>query len=505
MKKFMLTITAFAIFSCALFLSAYADNTVRVGLRYGSGAGTSAKISADGGVIAIGTSPESMIIIDKNEITVSIRDGAPIIEGDEMPPATIPEEGPTDAQAEEEISDSEEAEEAEAEEVPEAIDTALMVSDKGGHIILSPAASDGFLSYGGVQYRGSIELFVGSGGTLTVVNVVSVEDYICGVLAHEVYPSWHAEALKANAVAARTFTYSKMLSSPHASNGFDICATTHCQTYGGRLKEYASTSDAVHATTDLVLTYNGALALASYHASSGGATESAAAVWGGNASSYPYLTSVVTPYEDYRNEPNGKWVSFVTPSAIAAKLAPGYSRINYSLLDIDSFDYVRNPSGYISRMTVTDKKGGTAVISTADNVRAFFGSLVKSANFGIAEAYLPSDDESTAVNILQADGTVIVRGGKEDEVPEDGTPATDDEEAKEPKEEDAVGFDYVSSDGKVHHTDGLTRVLAFDGQGFGHGVGMSQFGSEDMAKAGFSFADILATYYPGTTLRTYGN
>ena len=61
------------------------------------------------------------------------------------------------------------------------------------------------------------------------------------------------------------------------------------------------------------------------------------------------------------------------------------------------------------------------------------------------------------------------------------------------------GYTYLSADGE-HTTSGMKPVLVFDGCGYGHGVGLSQFGSRCMADAGFSYAEILATYYPGTNL-----
>ena len=80
----------------------------------------------------------------------------------------------------------------------------------------------GYRYYGGFQYRRS-------GGDLTVINIVDVEDYVKGVLPYEMNNAWPLEALKAQAVCART--YAAAISSSHASAGFDVCNNTHCQMY----------------------------------------------------------------------------------------------------------------------------------------------------------------------------------------------------------------------------------------------------------------------------------
>ena len=124
-------------------------------------------------------------------------------------------------------------------------------------------------------------------------------------------------------------------------------------------------------------------------------------------------------------------------------------------------------------MIVTDNYGNSITISTADKVRSFFGSLVKSANFGLAETYVPSNEYSQNVKVLTSDGLHDMTG---------------------------IGtYEYITANGTMTAS-GFTAVTVLDGSGYGHGVGMSQFGSRDMANAGFTYDKILSSYYPGTEL-----
>lgn len=160
---------------------------------------------------------------------------------------------------------------------------------------------------------------------------------------------------------------------PHIRQaGFDLCATTHCQVYSGVSKEHERTDEALLETAGLVLKYKDVLATTPYHSSNGGYTESAAAAWGSNPADFPYLTTVFTPYEDYRNVPNGKWESVILEEELLSYIAPTYlSRLTDGIADLD---YTRENSGYIESMTVTDGQGNKIVLKNSGSVRSFSGS-----------------------------------------------------------------------------------------------------------------------------------
>jgi stage II sporulation protein D len=127
-------------------------------------------------------------------------------------------------------------------------------------------------------YRGMIEISA-AGGVLRAVNVVGLEDYVRSVVAAEMSPRFHPQALMAQAILART--YALRAASRHAKAGFDLCDTNHCQAYAGALAETPQTTTAVEATRGLVLTFGGEIADVNYHSTCGGHTAAAWEVWPG--------------------------------------------------------------------------------------------------------------------------------------------------------------------------------------------------------------------------------
>ncbi|MBQ9486653.1 MAG: SpoIID/LytB domain-containing protein [Selenomonadaceae bacterium] len=130
----------------------------------------------------------------------------------------------------------------------------------------------------GKDYFGGVKILK-RGSTMTVINIAPVEEYLRGVLPKEMIQSWPLEALKAQAVAARTCVQKN--SEKHKADGYELCATTHCQVYSG-VETFATTDRAVAETRGEVLFHGGRTVDAPFHADSGGMTESAANVWGGN-------------------------------------------------------------------------------------------------------------------------------------------------------------------------------------------------------------------------------
>jgi stage II sporulation protein D len=136
-------------------------------------------------------------------------------------------------------------------------------------------------------YRGRLEVFANTRGTLTVVNVVPLEEYVRGVVPNELSPGgWpEIEALKAQAVAARTYAVSNL--GRFAAEGYDLTPDTRSQVYGGRSTEHPLTDRAVFETRGRVATYAGRPINALYTSTCGGRTEDAEAIFGGDP--VPYL------------------------------------------------------------------------------------------------------------------------------------------------------------------------------------------------------------------------
>jgi stage II sporulation protein D len=146
------------------------------------------------------------------------------------------------------------------------------------------------ISADSVPYRGYLSVFVNSSARLTVVNGLNFEDYLKGVVANEIGPASATtfEALKAQAVAARTYAYKNLRQ--FDQQGYDICATPRCQVYSGYKTENAFTSRAVEETSGQILEYGGQPINALYTSTCGGRTENAEYVFEGW--NYPYLKSV---------------------------------------------------------------------------------------------------------------------------------------------------------------------------------------------------------------------
>jgi stage II sporulation protein D len=161
------------------------------------------------------------------------------------------------------------------------------------------------------KYHGVIEISTGN-GSLKVVNIVDVEDYLAGVLPKEIGESSPEEALRAQAITARTYAVANR--NKHKSQGYDLCDCTHCQMYDGACSEKPRCSKAVSDTNGMILTYNGIAAEVMYSADCGGATVDYKDIRP-NAN-YPYLCSVADPADMSHKE----WEQTYTLKDLESKL-----------------------------------------------------------------------------------------------------------------------------------------------------------------------------------------
>ncbi len=351
----------------------------------------------------------------------------------------------------------------------------LYQSSPSGTVAFSPIFGDSAIPYtaiGSYKYPGVLS-FKGNGSKITVINYVDSEQYIRGVLPSEVFPSWHEEALKAAAVATRTYTYHSM-GGKHKSLGFDLCNTTCCQVYSGLTKCTDSTDLAVYQTEGQILSYNNELITAVYHAISGGITESAGGAWGSDNSRYPYLTVVETPFEEYDTLSKGHWTKILTDDDINV-LMKAYGFKNRTEAPIASITVDDDTPGYLNNMTITDTNGFGAFLKTSSNIRSFFSSYVLSSNFTIGNIYLPDSGNTPSASVISADGTYDLQSSE---------------------------IFFLNTEG-LCSTPSLKHAYYIDGKGYGHGVGMSQYGAQFAAKAGYTYSEILEIYYPGTLLEDY--
>ena len=150
------------------------------------------------------------------------------------------------------------------------------------------------------RYRGNLEIRATSLGGVSAINAIGIEDYIRGVVAGEMPSGWPQEALRAQAVAARTYA----LATSKNGDGFDQYADTRSQVYNGIAGETAATDAAVAATASEIVAFAGKPIATYFFSTSGGRTENVENVFIGAAPA-PYLTSVEDPYDDA--SPRHKW------------------------------------------------------------------------------------------------------------------------------------------------------------------------------------------------------
>ena len=188
----------------------------------------------------------------------------------------------------------------------------------------------------GKRYRGNLIIQPHKAG-LTVINRLLIDEYLYGVVPEEMPASWNIEALKAQAVAARTFALYDKLDRKHTKEGFDVCVTTDCQVYGGMDSEAATTNKAIDATKGEVIVYLNQPICSVFHAASGGQTDDSINVWNVNV---PYLRAVEDKEEQ---SPYQSWAVSVTVDNLSKSIKNSYSDIG-TIKEIDFSGLKKNPN-----------------------------------------------------------------------------------------------------------------------------------------------------------------
>ncbi|NJN48621.1 MAG: SpoIID/LytB domain-containing protein [Alkalinema sp. RL_2_19] len=297
---------------------------------------------------------------------------------------------------------------------------------RSGVITVQPKDANGVVWIGDRWYRGRV-VIVPTGDGLTAVNWVDVEQYLYSVLGGEMNGSWHQEALKAQAVAARTYALHKQEKSRNSI--YDVVDTTSSQVYRGIQDESTGTQLAVNATKGQVLTYNNRLILAAFHSSAGGQTDNVEEVW---VQPLPYLRSVPDFDQD---APVFRWDKSFSQAEIS-------SLIGCKGGTVQSFVPVSRTTGQrVKLMDVKTNRGTCRMEGEAIQAKL----KLRSSKF----------------NIIAQPQTVTAADGKS-----------------------------------------TSKIMNFgvSGSGFGHGLGLSQYGALGMAKKGYNYQQIVAHYYVNTQL-----
>ena len=218
-------------------------------------------------------------------------------------------------------------------------------------------------------YRGSLQFRPDGQGGVETINAVGLDDYVRGVVAAEMPSSWSAQALEAQAVAARTYAITTTV----GAAGYDLYDDTRSQMYGGVSAETAATDAAVAATSGQIVTYNGTPAVTYFFSSSGGYTENIENVWTG-ASPEPWLKGVPDRYDGAGHDPYHRWASQMSVAAAAAKLG---SLVKGSLRGITVISHGASPR--ILTAAVVGTRGKTIV--SGATLQRIFGLATTYASF----------------------------------------------------------------------------------------------------------------------------
>ena len=268
------------------------------------------------------------------------------------------------------------------------------------------------------RYRGKVDILKGVNNHFLVVNAVGLEDYIRGVLYHEVSHRWPMEALKVQAVAARTYALYQI--EKNKTQDYDVTSDIYSQMYGGRSAERYRTNLAVKATLGEVMTYQGKILPAYYHAACGGMTEDVTELW---KEDLPPLKGVVCEF--CKNSPHNYWKRNFRSKDIQSLLNKNGYRVG-SIKEIKILE--RNKSGRIKNLLIISRDGPSVTVAGKDFRDIVGPNIFKSNNYEI-----------------------FMKG---------------------------YYFDVI-------------------GKGWGHGVGMCQWGAQEMARRHYKYPQILQYYYPG--------
>ncbi len=391
-------------------------------------------------------------------------------------------------------------------------------------------SSSSLIAWDKTRYYGDITFKSVTGG-FAVGNTVDVELYLRGVIKYEMDPKWHIEALKAQAIIARTFA----VRSTGKHGEYDLCAANHCQVYKGTKAEAVRANDAIKSTEGMILRWNGNPASIFYHSDSGGMVTGAGSVWG---SDIPYLKPRPDPAAS--KGPNSEWHSAVSMLFIQSKLTD-------KGIDLGTISSVkplkRDKSGRVLSLEICGSQGKKII--SGYRFRSIVGAdKIKSTLFEIGvrtpisipyqaqpqpsfaspaaaaqdkhkplvvsdTSNMPEDKEEKLIwmaqNKIFTAQELMEMLSKPDNIDsyiETGTarmegrlPVPSDEQPKNIKQKST---DYSAP--QLSMAAGTGQTLMFYGRGSGHGVGLSQYGAKALADNGWDYTQILAHYFPGTTI-----
>lgn len=329
----------------------------------------------------------------------------------------------------------------------------------------------------GNNYRGAVTAKRLSNSDMTIINKLPLEEYLYGVVPAEMPATWPLEALKAQAVSARVFTLSNL--NKYQQFDFNLCSTTNSQVYKGYGGEHPNTNRAVDETRSVLVTYQGNLIETFYHSNSGGYTESSENVW---STALPYARGVKDDFS--LNELHSTWEVSFTKEDIKKQLASNNIFIG-DIVDMKIASVSEN--GRVLSLVIY----GTTGQETLEKQRSRTVLGLKSNYFSINGNGFEKESNVAAINssgiifdnITLKNKKIVTASGVYDVEDTNNIYISNGREIQGIQDTPVV---RTSSDNFV--------VL---GRGYGHGIGMSQYGAKKMSELGYTFEEILQHYYTG--------
>ncbi|MGB2923828.1 MAG: SpoIID/LytB domain-containing protein [Limnothrix sp.] len=310
------------------------------------------------------------------------------------------------------------------------------------------------------RFSGLLRVQPNAYGTYTLVNDVDIETYLRGVVPYEIGKSAPNNAVEAQTIIARTYALRNLRR--FKADNYELCATVHCQVYKGLQGTTSRIDQAIARTKGLVLTYNNELVDALYSSTTGGVTASFSDVW--NGEERPYLKAVI-------DSPNQMWD--LGSSSLANEQ------------EFRKFIALKDGFNETGRDVFRWERSATFA-ELAETLQKYLDKTQSSVSGMKTVQKLEIVRRSPSGRVLELDVTTdrgVVKLLKNEIRSALGPPRS-------------TLFYLQPTKNEQQQITGYTFV----GGGFGHGVGMSQYGSYNLANIGWSAAKILNFYYPGTTL-----
>ncbi len=348
-------------------------------------------------------------------------------------------------------------------------------------------------------YTGMLELVATRKDKFNLINVLDMQNYLKGVVPNEMPVSFGLEALKAQAVAARNYASRPI----KVAKNYDICDSTACQVYYGLNGKSAISDRAVDETLGIYALYNNDIILTLYSSTAGGITEDYINTFGNFIEDKPYLKSVLDVEnldkmkdEDFfknappsfdMNSPKYRWTvtfdRFELEDTLSQTL-PSQTKTGCVHPEFTSEDKISGLEDIKILKRGTSKKAleieikaqsGNYIVKKELAIRRIFkfgNSILPSANFIVEKKYHKTTEEEPKEEVIFKDETKTLEGDDDKKI-------------------------YRTKLGKK-----LPSEFVFYGAGFGHGVGMSQYGAGFLSSYGVSYENILKHYYKGISLGT---